>query len=280
MIRKKRKSNKGVFCLKGIDINIIDEKYGFKLISNLVHNEVIPDNTTKLADINLDKPVQIISYLDEAKKIYQCNITQIDFNTGSNLNTIKYNCFWCRHSFSSYPIGCPIKYVSNKAKKTYHSEVTKDKYTIKENITNSKNKILQDKNYTPFIFNILKDKNVQNEYSIIKEDYYLTDGIFCSFNCTKAFIQDNKYNSLYQYSDILLVKLFNYIMTLENKNVDVKKIIITPAPHWRLLQLYGGHLTINKFRENFNKITFNFHGIINKEIFRPIGHLYEEKINF
>ena len=77
-----------------------------------------------------------------------------------------------------------------------------------------------------------------------------------------------------------MVKLFNYIMTLENKNVDVKKIIITPAPHWRLLQLYGGHLTINKFRENFNKITFNFHGIINKEIFRPIGHLYEEKINF
>ena len=280
MIKKKRKSNKYVFTLKSVNIDKIDEKYGIKLISNLNYNENIPNNTTKLTDINLDKPIEIISFLDESKKLYQCNISRIDFKSGEDINNLKYNCFWCRHPFSSYPIGCPIKYVSNKATKNYHSEVTKDTYTIKENITSEKTKKIQDSKYTPFIFTLINEKNSDNKYEIKKQEFYLTDSIFCSFNCCKAFIKENKHNSLYEYSEILLSKLFNYIMTIENKNIDIKKMIIAPAPHWRLLQLYGGHLSINKFRENFNKISYNFHGILNKDIFKPIGHLYEEKINF
>jgi hypothetical protein len=279
MIRKRRKSTKYVFSLTGVNIDKIDDKYGIKLISNL-SNDNIPNNTTKLTDINLDKPVEVISFLDESKRLFQCNISIIDFKTGNELEKLKYNCFWCKHPFSSYPIGCPLKYVSNKATKKYHSEVTKDTYVIKENITTEKSNRIKDQKYTPFVFYLLKDKNPENEYIINKEEYYISDGIFCSFNCCKSFIKDNTHNSMYQHSEILLTKLFNHIMTLENNNVDAKKLIINPAPHWRLLQPYGGHLSINKFRENFNKISFNFHGILNKDIFKPIGHLYEEKINF
>jgi hypothetical protein len=279
MIRKRRKSTKYIFSLTGVNIDKIDDKYGITLIANL-SNDGIPNNTTKLTDINLDKPVEVISFLDESKRLYQCSISIIDFKTGNELEKLKYNCFWCRHQFSSYPIGCPIKYVSNKATKKYHSEVTKDTYVIKENITSEKSSRLKDPKYTPFVFYLIKDKNPDNEYIINKEEYYISDGVFCSFNCCKSFIKDNTHNSLYQHSEILLTKLFIHIMSLENNNVDVKKLIITPAPHWRLLQAYGGHLSINKFRENFNKISFNFHGILNKDIFKPIGHLYEEKINF
>ena len=280
MIKKKRKSNKYVFTLKDVIIDKLDDKYGIKIISNLNYNDNIPNNTTKLIDINLDKPIEMISFLDESKKIYQCNISMIDFNTGKELENIKYNCFWCHHLFSSYPIGCPIQYISNKATKKYHSEITKSMYTIKENITREKTKRIEQTTHIPFIFSLFAEKKSDNKYDVEKNEFYFTDGIFCSFNCTKAFIKDNKHNSLYDYSEILLTKLFNYIMQLENTNIDTKKIIIIPAPHWRLLQQYGGHLSINKFRENFNKVNFNFHGILNKDIFKPIGHLYEEKINF
>ena len=280
MIKKKRKSNKYVFILTGVIIDKLDDKYGIKIISNLNYNENIPNNTTKLTDINLDKPIEIISFLDESKKIYQCNISMIDFKTGEELENLKYNCFWCHHSFSSYPIGCPIKYISNKATKKYHSEVTKDTYTIKENITSEKTKRIEGSKNIPFVFSLMTEKKSDNKYEIKKDEVYITDGIFCSFNCSKAFIKDNKHIRLYEYSEILLSKLFNYIMRLENTNIDTKKIIIIPAPHWRLLQQYGGHLSINKFRENFNKVNFNFHGILNKDIFKPIGPLYEEKINF
>jgi len=208
MIRKRRKSTKYVFSLTGVNIDKIDDKYGIKLIANL-SNDGIPNNTTKLTDINLDKPVEVISFLDESKRLYQCSISIIDFKTGNELEKLKYNCFWCRHQFSSYPIGCPIKYVSNKATKKYHSEVTKDTYVIKENITSEKSSRLKDPKYTPFVFYLIKDKNPDNEYIINKEEYYISDGVFCSFNCCKSFIKDNTHNSLYQHSEILLTKLFN-----------------------------------------------------------------------
>ena len=60
-----------------------------------------------------------------------------------------------------------------------------------------------------------------------------------------------------------------------------KNIIINPAPCWRLLEEYGGSMTINQFRENFNKLSYEYQGVIsNDKIFKSIGKLYEEKINF
>lgn len=270
MIRKKRKSNKYVFILKNINTEKIDKKYGISIISNITQTELQPDNTTKLtelSEIECEKSLETISFLDEAKRIYQCNISMIDFNTGKDVNFLKYNCFWCRNPFTTNPIGCPINFVSNKSIKNYYSEVSKDNYTIKENITKLKTDMIENnKINNTFDFSIIKDKNKSN-IKIDKDSYYETDSIFCSFNCCKAFILDNKHNVLYNYSEILLNKLL--------KDICLKSIIINPAPHWRLLTEYGGHLSINEFRENFNKITYTYHGI-----FKPIAHVYEEKINF
>ena len=111
---------------------------------------------------------------------------------------------------------------------------------------------------------------------IDKEEYYITDGIYCSFNCCKEFINDNKHNNLYEQSNNLLIKLYK-----DMNNQSVKNIKINPSPHWRLLKEYGGHLIIEEFRENFNKCTYDFHGNLNSQIlFKHIGYLYEEKLNF
>lgn len=267
-----RKSTKYVFTLKNINTEKIDTKYGITIISNLTQNTSQPVNTTtliELSEINKDKSLDIISFLDESKKNYHCNISMIDFKTGNNVHDIKYKCYWCRHSFESVSIGCPITYVSSKATKTYHSEVSKDTYKIKENITKYKRTLLDDTT-------LFMSKN-KAEISILKEEYYNTDGVFCSFNCCKAFIKDNKHNNLYQHSDTLLVKMYNDM----NPTSDTKNIKINPAPHWRLLKEYGGHLSIKEYRDNFNKCTYDYYGTIKPQcIFKPMGMLFEEKINF
>ena len=52
------------------------------------------------------------------------------------------SCFWCKNPFTTIPIGCPISYISPQYMKQYYSEITKDKYVIKESITQQKVKEL------------------------------------------------------------------------------------------------------------------------------------------
>ena len=180
-IKKPRKSNKYVFTLKNINTDKVDMKYNITLMSNINHNDQ-PTNTTKLTELNIDHTMDIISFLDESKRLYQCNISMIDFSSGKDVESFRYKCFWCKNNFNTMSIGCPIKYISSNAIKSYYSEVSKDNYIIKENITRIKRQKYDDN----------PDTNIQLE----KKEFYLTDGIFCSFNCCKAFIKDNKHNNL------------------------------------------------------------------------------------
>ena len=259
-----RKSKKYIFTLKNINTEKVDTKYGITIISNIETNNERPNNTTNLTELaDISNSIEIVSFIDETKRMYQCNVSMIDFTTKQNCKFLNYNCYWCRHPFNTTPIGCPIKYVSTNVVKSYYSEISKDTYTIKENISKMKKKIISDNESTKYFLDI-------NE-----KEYYDTDGIFCSFNCCKAFIKENKHNILYENSENLLIKLYNDI-----NNCCEPNIIINCAPSWRLLREYGGPLSIHQFRDNFNKSIFTYDGIIKKNIFKPIGTLFEEKIKF
>ena len=69
----------------------------------------------------------------------ECSISIIDYNKIKD-NSIHYNCFWCRNPFETLPLGCPIKYITNSCVKGYISEISKEYYKIKENITDEKTK--------------------------------------------------------------------------------------------------------------------------------------------
>lgn len=253
---KNKTAKKYVFILNGINIERVNQKYGIYSLPN--QDDVIPTNTTKINDLELSKKENIVSFLDESKKTRRCHVSMINFDNEKNLDEYhcehKYKCFWDKNYIPKdiKPIGCPIKYIPNKAIKTYNSEISKEKYTINENVT--KNKSLA----------IAEDPKITVE----KRDYYYTDGIFCSFNCCMAYIQDNKTNSFYKLSESLLLKIYNDI------NGDDEEII--QAPHWRTLIEFGGHLTIEQFRESFNRVKYNDHGIY----FISIGNLFEDEIKF
>lgn len=245
---------KSVFTIPGIKPDKLDQEYNIKLTSNLNTN-IAPQNCTPLKTIIHNKNLtKNYSFLDESKKKHLCDIHLVDHVLKQKLpKTTDVYCFWCRHSFSYSPIGCPIRYIPNVLTKRYYSNITHDYYTINQPLSKNDCKVPESKNA---------------DYTLIQNNYYETDGIFCSFNCCMSYINKNSNNTLYSQSKHLLHQIF---FTYFKKNMPIK-----PAPDWRLLKDYGGNLSIQEFRNTFNRIEIQkIKQYINM---RPIGWLYEKII--
>ena len=233
-VNKKKKN----FSLKIPAVKDIHAKYELNFTEN---------NFTNIkTDLESSNEINSLVFLDEARKIHKCILTKIDFT-----NSSEYCCFWCRSTFNSFPIGCPIKYIPSIISRTYMSEITKEKFIVKENITKTCN-------IDPGI-----------ETTIENNDYYDTDGVFCSFNCCIAYIKENKHLPMYSDSEVLFNKI--------QKEILQNNIKISPSPHWRLLKQYGGILDIETFRSNFTRIEYEDKGIY-KPSFKSIAYSFEEKI--
>lgn len=104
-------------------------------------------------------------------------------------------CWWCRSAFLSFPLGCPVRYYKSSA--AYRT--------------------------------MLSDNNLQSG-----DDYFETEGIFCSLSCVKAYIASQP-SALYANSLSLL--------SLLQRKLYGRNDTIPTAPSWKLLPEYGGHLT-------------------------------------
>jgi hypothetical protein len=251
---KKQSKKKNTFTLKGVNAVDVDKKYGIVLPSTAESSkQVMPVNTTKIDElyINNRKPC-FSSFLDDGHKYY---ITMMDSITRKSIQSEC--CFWCRHSFSSTPIGCPIKYVNNKVIQVHTSEITREKYSVQQQIT--RNAVISD----------------NDTRKLVENDYYETDGAFCSFNCCMAFINSNINNPLYVNSKHLIMKMYIEIFgSIPGK--------IIPAPSWRLLKAYGGFMDISEFRNSFTHYIYEDRGqhITKIPQIIPVGHVFEEHIIF
>lgn len=217
------------FNLNNMNITDVHKKYGI--------NIDMPKSVLKDLDI-FDEPVTV-KFLDETKRSYECNISCV--RGGKS-----YNCFWCRHSVENTGVQCPIQYNNTQITKTYYSAINKNTYTVNEKVSGKDAKKL-----------------------MIEPGKYMTDGIFCSFNCMWAYIDSNTHDPLYSNSNNLSLKMYyDMVGKYPNRN---------PAPHWRKLAQYTGDLSIEEFRESFDRIEYKYQGIITVI---PYGHLYERKVKF
>ena len=118
--------------------------------------------------------------------------------------------------------------------------------------------------YSATLKNQLK-LNIHNEYDIFE-----TVGLFCSFPCAKSYILDMRGAGVYKESSTLLLlmyyKLFGQIAS------------IPKAPHWQLLEIYGGHLPINSFRSSFGKLSYGETSNIKKPFMYCAGIYFEERL--
>ena len=208
---------KTTFLLHDINIDSIDEKYNFKFKSNINRN-THKQNTTDLNDLSDIENNKSYSYLDDSKKKKKCIVSMCNM-IGKNLpKQTNIHCYWCKHSFNTKPISCPIKYVHRP------------------------------------------------------KEHYICDGIFCSFNCCLAFINDNQHLPLYEYS-------YNLLKHIHSKIFDINTFI-KPSPNWRLLNVFGGNKSIEEFRKTFDSIIYedidNYITNIPDQL--PIGWLYKESI--
>lgn len=246
-----RSNKKIIFTLSSINITSINEKYNMNIV---LEDDNVKLKTTKLTDLEkptVQKNTEFFSFLDESKKTHKCSLSMVDIKSGLNVKELTYNCFWDRNPIDGEPIGCPINYIPKQIQKTFYSQVSKDTYLIRENVMG-------------------ETKITEPNITSVRDPYYETDGVFCSFECCLAFILDNKHNRLYDQSQMLLTKFYNELN-------NTKSMTITPASNWRVLKEYGGHISIEKFRSNFGKIDYDYHGITRTI---PIAHLYEEKVKF
>lgn len=128
-------------------------------------------------------------------------------------------CWWCRSPFKSNSVACPIRYC-------------RDLSPDDEGIDALNYKRIQEK---------LKQANLPSDTN----DFFETEGLFCSFPCVKAYIIDQLSRTKSgKYKRALTLLTFMYQKLMNPDNVAV----IPSAPHWKMLSDYGGHLTVDEFR--------------------------------
>jgi hypothetical protein len=268
---KRTKKQKYTFTLKNVNLDDVDNSYGIK-VANTPNLPPAPNNTTSISELNTT-PTPFFSFISHSKR--HC-VTMIDSVGGTTLQ--KTNCFWCREPFDTIPIGCPIKYVPSEVVKVCVSDITKETYTITQQVTPS------------------DLREIPSDLTAVQKDYYVTDGCFCSFDCCLAFVRDNLHKPLYRNSEYLIHRMMMDVFKESDSGEvkdsakdsakdsgevkDLSTYVLKPAPSWRLLKTYGGFMDIHEFRNSFERNLYidqkHVMSSIPKSI--PIGHVYEERV--
>ena len=103
----------------------------------------------------------------------------------------------------------------------------------------------------------------------VDQKTYSTDGVFCSFNCVKAYINDKeRLDVMYKNSHVLLGHM------VCDMNGSISPVSITPAPDKRLLIEYGGYMTEDQYKHCFDRMLYTEKGIIKMY---PITSIFQEE---
>lgn len=209
---------------------------------------------TKIDELNFTSSSHMISH--ETKNL---SVTMIDYIKKQKLpETLSERCWWCRNPFETKPIGCPLRYETQTIIKTFTSDVSKEHFVLEQPLP--------------------ADEKVDDEEYTVLPSYYETDGVFCSFNCCRAFIEEQLFSSkvkhMYKDSMYLLMKMY-----CDTHGQYPSKL--RPAPSWQLLKEYGGYMTIQEFRSGFNVNCYNEKGFLTEiPHIKPMGRIFEETYLF
>jgi hypothetical protein len=191
------------------------------------------------------------------------HVSMMDGVTNESIQAVKSKCWWCRHDFDTLPIGRPLRYVPDQMQTHYQSELTKERFMVQQ--------------YVPFDLDGKVADPIGSTTHKLLGGYYETDGVYCSFNCCMAAINELPDAPAASVSRDLLMRMF-----FETHGQAEE---ITPSPHWRLLEDFGGFMSIDQFRKSLDNYRFiDKHytmRYVPREITqKPVGHVFEEQFIF
>jgi hypothetical protein len=262
---KKRKKTR--VKLNKIDPYQLDRDYNIKISSNITDECKDHTNHTNIADVVSPKNKGTIKFFDHVNRdAHTWIFTMKNHETLEKFTRSGDEC--CFHDRNPIPhnvkvLSCPVKYIP-------HMLIEENNNEFGANCTHSYE-------LTPkqFDHHVMKKTTIINPGDttgiktryVVRGDYYLTDGFFCSFNCMLSFINKNKHTPLYKESLSLMNTLYLRITG------SLEKIL--PAPSWRLLKSYGGFMEIEDFYNSLGSIVFkDMKNVFNR--CRPIGIIYSE----
>lgn len=168
----------------------------------------------------------------------KCWVTMYDHVTRGALPAVtSIPCGWCRAPLphGTHPVGCPMRYTNPSTPKA--------RRRVRER--------LQDANLPPDTL-----------------DFFETEGVFCSFNCVRAFIDSMAGNPRYRECAMLLDLLY--------EKMHGTRAPIRAAPPWRMLDLHGGHLTPQEYRASTEWLTFQNTSSMRRPYMYPMAYYVQE----
>jgi hypothetical protein len=149
-------------------------------------------------------------------------------------------CWWCRHPFTSIPVSLPLRYEEDSAE-----------YRAKMVELNTRVPAGQ------------------------RADFFETEGVFCSFECAKAYaleqhvlVPDGTYLASLGLLDMLRRKAAGGGVFATHTSAPIRS-----APSWRLLAAYGGPLSIEQFRTGSTEYVPTSN--VRRTLMFPLGRLFE-----
>lgn len=216
-----RKSINTSFTIQGVDLEALLASH-YNLLEKKSDEGIIDigDKDIGITEIMHEKSKRFIFFLDPNKNKIKYWVNLIDINQNGALPRYTQKpCWWCRSTFKTRPIGCPIEYHSHKSEGL-------DKKRFEEK---------------------LKESNLPTDTN----DFFETEGIFCMFPCVKAYAlqqisitKSAKYKKTLTLITSLFLKIFGNIST------------IPTADTWKVLKDWGGHLTPEQYRSSMGRLHY------------------------
>jgi len=192
----------------------------------------------KVVDIMQDKSDRYMYFIDSKKMKVKCWLNMIDFSRDGILpNATNKPCWWCRHTFVTCPIGIPLKFWCKNSNSIHRLAVLEK----------------------------CKELNIDVDDSF---EFFETEGIFCSFPCVKAYVMSDINNPRYKES------LSNLTLLFSNIHKCIKPIPV--ASSWKVLDIWGGHQTIEQYRSSFDRLVYEDTNNLLRPIMFPVSTIYEE----
>lgn len=208
---------------------------------------VYPENITKIEAVFGSKDTNLsgstFSFLDPSKKQKRWVMTMKDAMLKTTLPeklTKSVKCWWCHDSFVDKPLGCPLEiYDIGKKTISFYSHANKKDV-------------------------VLPVQTTIGESSEDETRFYITKGYFCSWGCLLSYGHSVKKNQEHRECIQLIYQMYR-----EYGGEGT----ISPAPHFSLLEEYGGPLSREEFKTKYESYTLTGNNYVRRMI--PAGELVE-----